>query len=297
MTKAPASFAALDTFIAVAETGGFSAAALRLGVSASAVSRTIARLEQGLDQRLFKRSSRFVSITDDGQQLYEQVLPLLRDLGAVLTQQPANEGIAGTLKVSLPGELLRLLLPHLGPALLVPNPRLRLDLSATDRQVDLIREGFDLAIRIGPVRDSELRIRQLGQAPLRLVAAPSLVATAEPITDIAQLDALPFIGYRRRGRLQPVDFAGGDRLEPVPALQFDTGAAIRSAALAGLGVAQLLEPFIAEDLRDGRLRVLLADRSLPILPISALHAYSGTVPRRVAMFCSFCQSILSSKPG
>ncbi|WP_118134151.1 LysR family transcriptional regulator [Oceanicella sp. SM1341] len=282
--------AGLLAFVRTVETGSFSAAARATGTSPSAVSRSVARLERRLGTRLFNRSTRALAPTAEGRAWFERVAPLLRALADSAEAAGPPGEISGTLRVSLPGDLARLLIGPLTSGLMRAHPGLGLELSFADRRVDVVREGFDLAVRVGRPEDSELTARPLGRLRMVLVAAPALLARHGRPADRAALAALPFVRYMRGGRTQPVSFATGPTLEPRGPLALDAGHAIRSAALHGAGAALLMRCVVAEDIAAGTLEPLLPDDPLPDMPVTGLHAFGRLAPRRLRAFCDVLEA-------
>lgn len=275
----------LVAFVRVVETGSFSAAARGSGATPSAVSKSVARLEALLGARLFRRSTRRQSLTADGQGLFDQVAPLLRALAGAADDLHADGPLRGCLRASLPSELGRLLIPAIARDFLPAHPQVTLELSLSDRHVDVVGEGYDVVYRVGMPTDSELRARTLAQLPMVLAAAPSLLR--EPVTTPAQLTALPFAGYLLHGRVAPLVFADGSVLQPRGPIALDTGAGLRAAALQGLGVVHLMRCTVQAELDRGELVDVWPDAPLPRLPLQAMHALGRHVPTRARMFTEF----------
>ncbi|WP_260581323.1 LysR family transcriptional regulator [Sphingopyxis sp. PET50] len=283
----------LHAFVRTVEAGSFSAAARIAGTTPSAVSKSVERLEQRLGVKLFLRSTRSLALTIDGTAYYERVAPLLRALDEAGEVLRGAERARGLLRVSLPGVL--------GPALVealtgdfVPHyPEIRLEISITDRHVDLVREGYDVALRAGEVEDVDWMVRRLATLPLVLVAAPAwLDGVGRPATREA-LARLPHIRYRLGSRAYPIRFADGIDLLPEGALDTDSGQAMRIAALGGVGVAQLLRLAVADDLAAGRLVEVLPQAPLAAVPVQALHAFGRLAPLRVQLFTDFLAGMLA----
>ncbi|RRN63961.1 LysR family transcriptional regulator [Caulobacter sp. 602-1] len=278
--------AGLSAFIDAVETGSFSAAARRAGTTPSSVSKSIGRLERRLGVRLFVRSTRSVATTVEGAAYFERVAPLLRAL-AEAQDVVRTRSAEGRLRVSLPTDLGRLLLDPLTRIFIPRNPGVRLEVDLSDRHVDLVREGYDLALRAGVAPDPDLVARPLGAAPLVLVASPEHLDRHGRPETLADLAAARHVRYRLHGELFPIRFANGVTLRPEGVLDCDSGFALRSAAINGVGVAQLLRWTVDEDLRAGRLEVVMANSSLPIVPLRILHAFGRFQPLRARLFSDF----------
>lgn len=278
--------AGLSAFIATVETGSFSAAARRAGATPSSVSKSVARLERRLGVRLFVRSTRTVSPTLEGAAYFERVTPLLRALTeAQDAVRPATA--EGRLRVSLPTDLGRLLMDPLTRVFMRRHPGVHLELDMSDRHVDLVREGYDLAVRAGHVQDVDLVARPLDPAPMVLVASPEHLDRHGRPGSLEALSAARHVRYRLGGQPFPIRFADGAVLSPEGVLDCDTGFALRSAAINGVGVAQLLRWTVDEDIRAGRLEVVMADAPLPAVPLRILHAFSRFQPSRARLFSDF----------
>jgi DNA-binding transcriptional LysR family regulator len=227
----------LAAFVRSVEAGSFTGAARLLGTTPSAVSKSIARLERRLEVRLFQRSTRAFALSVEGQRYYERVAPLVKGLDEAQEVLAAPAAAIGRLRVSLPADLGRALLGPITSQLLVRHPGLALDVSLSDRHVDLIREGFDLALRAGQAADSGLHARPLVSLPVVLVASPQyLNAHGEPRT-IEDLALHRHVRYRLGGYVFPITFADGRSLSPEGRFDADSGEAMRTAAINGLGIA------------------------------------------------------------
>ncbi|MDC0726514.1 LysR substrate-binding domain-containing protein [Phytobacter diazotrophicus] len=250
-------------FVQVAEMRSFVAAGRNLGVSASAVGKSIARLEDKLGVRLFHRSTRSITLTAEGHLLLERSRRILAEIEAAqqeLTQ--AAEHPVGRLRLSLPlvGSLV---LPVLGD-FMRQYPQIQLDLEFTDRMVDVIAEGYDAVLRIGPPADSRLSARKLGHFRTVVVASPAYLARCgEPQTP-ADLTRHACLQYRfpSSGKLERWVMRGNEAENELalPATMVCNNIETRVCfALRGLGIAWLPDFAIREALEEGALREVLAD--------------------------------------
>jgi DNA-binding transcriptional LysR family regulator len=255
-------WSAMEAFVRVVEAGSFVAAADRLGISTSSLSRLVADLEHHLGVRLLNRTTRRLSLTEGGQAYYERCVSLLGDLAdaeAVAGQSAAHA--RGTLRLTCSYSMAE---QQVAPAIASfgeRHPGVRFELIVSDRMVDLVEEGFDLAIRVGPVGSDRLVARRLGSMRLLLCAAPSyLERHPAPRTpaDLTAHNALTY-AYSASPRLWRFTDPGGAKHEVRVAgtLHANSGDALRAAAIAGLGV--ICEPdFLLEDaIRRGQLVRLL----------------------------------------
>jgi len=280
----------LVAFASTVEAGSFSAAARVLGTSPSAVSKGVARLEQYFGVRLFQRSTRVLSLTQEGSAYYERIAPLLRALDEASDVVKPVSGARGLLRVTAPGDLGRMFLGPVVERFLPRHPGVKLEVSLVDRQVDLIREGYDVAIRAGRIADSDLTVRRLAEMPLVLVASPGYIARRGMPDSVEALREHAHVRYMLGGKAFPIRFADGTVLHTDSVFDADNSVALRIAALGDLGVAQVLRLFVQDDIEAGRLVPLLPRRPLPHVSISALHAFGRQAPARVRLFIEFVAS-------
>ncbi|MEO7051555.1 MAG: LysR family transcriptional regulator [Rhodanobacter sp.] len=281
--------AGLVAFVRVVEAGSFSSAARNAGSTPSAISKAIQRLESELGTKLFRRSTRTLSLTPDGQAFFDHVAPSLRDIEDSADAIRSTGEARGRLRVSMPSELGRLLMEPITSKFLAMHPQLELDLALSDRHVDVIGEGYDVVFRVGTTVESELKMRTLAQLDMALVASPALLhQTGEP-RSIQELRELPFIRYLLGGRTLPLTFADGATIMPRGRIGLDTGFGLHAAALNGMGVAHLMKCTVQADLDRGDLVQLMRGQRLPSLPLLALHAFGKLTPARVKLLSDFVE--------
>jgi len=245
-------------FVKVVDHGGFAAAGRALGVQKSKLSRRILLLEERLGVRLLNRSSRRFSITEVGREYYDRCAAMLVEAEAadqVVAQMRAEP--RGLVRLSCPTALLTFQFGALVARFMAENPAIEVHLEGTNRRVDVIAEGFDIAIRVRfpPLAPSDLVMRQLDQSTQRLVAGPALVAQAlRSPADLAGLPSLD-LGPPRREHAWQLSHDDGRTavVRHTPRLVTDDMTALREAAYAGVGVVQLPMMMIWEDLAIGRL--------------------------------------------
>lgn len=252
----------LEAFAAVAETGGFTAAARALGRTTSGVSRQVRALEERLGVRLLHRTTRRVSLTEVGAAFRERVQGVLHDLEeAELAVSRLQEEPRGRLRVGIPMDFGRLALADGLAGFAARHPGLRLEVELTDRFVDVVQEGFDLVVRIGNLPDSSLVARRLGPCRRLICAAPSYLEAHGRPARPADLEDHSLVGYAyqrsRRWRFRSRE--GDEIVEVEPRHVANNGEMIRSLLLGGLGVALLPTFLVGDDLRAGRLEALLPD--------------------------------------
>ncbi len=254
---------AVRMLVQVAEARSFTAAAGQLGISQSGLSRAIGRLESELGVRLLQRTTRAVSLTPDGRQFVEHCTPLLcglEDAERRLGDRPCTP--SGVLKLTAPSMFGRKVLVPLTGQLMATYPQLQFELVLNDRLVDLVEEGFDAALRTGPISDVRMVARPL--RPLRwvTVASPGYIARhgAPETVDALQDHACLAVRNLRSGRLVDWQFRDGDGLREFTAparMVFDSGDPLVEGALAGVGIVQVMDFAVADALADGRLQRVL----------------------------------------
>jgi DNA-binding transcriptional LysR family regulator len=283
----------LGAFVRVVEAGSFTGGAHLVGTTPSAISKSIARLERRLGARLFQRSTRSLALTPEGQAYFERVAPLVHAVEEASETLGAEDELRGALRLSMLAEVGRALLQPITAEFLPRHPALRLDVSVTDRHVDLIREGFDLAIRAGTLPDSDLTAKAVGTLELVLVASPDYLDRAGEPDSLDDLLRCAHVRYRLAGRPFPLRLADGREVAlPAGGFDADDGEALRIAAVNGLGITQILKHSVQDDLSVGRLRIILPDLLLAPVPVHALHGFGRLAPRRVRALVSFVSQTL-----
>lgn len=259
----------LTAFVRTADLGSFAAAGRVLGLSASAVGKAVTRLEQEMGVRLLARSTRALSLTDEGRVFHERCRRILDDLDdarAVLSR--SREVPRGRLKVSLPIVTYHLLMPVL-PDFVAAHPEIELELDFNDRLVDLIDEGVDVAIRSGDLPDSRLMTRALRPFQLLLCAAPAYLAAAGQPDCPRDLDGHRAVRFRfpNSGRLQPWPLrlpAGAAEPRPRTVMVCNNMEALKGAVIGGLGIGCMPDFLAAAPIAEGRLvPVLTGHLDLP----------------------------------
>lgn len=255
---------AVRMLVQVAEARSFTLAAGQLGISQSGLSRAIGRLESALGVRLLHRNTRNVSLTPDGRQFVEHCAPLLsglEDAERRLGDRPSTP--SGVLKLTAPSMFGRKVLVPLAGQLMAAHPQLQFELVLNDRLVDLVEEGFDAALRTGPISDVRMVARPLRPLNWVTVASPAYLGQhGEPATVDALHDhACLAVRNLRSGRLVDWQFreAEGQLREftPPARMVFDSGDPLVEGALAGIGIVQVMDFAVADALADGRLQRVL----------------------------------------
>jgi DNA-binding transcriptional LysR family regulator len=281
----------LDAFVASVDEGSFSAAARRLGITPPAVSKSVARLEAGLGVRLFQRSTRSLSLTEEGERLYAQVRRPWIEIADALSQSQEGAGKpAGTLKVSLAPAVGRMYVIPLLDAFMARYPDIVPDLRFENRQVDLIAEGFDVAIGGGLPLTEGLVARELAAVRIVLVAAPA--SLAQHGTPDVPADLARHRGLLRRsigsGRLIPWilrNREGGEVVANVRAVAvMDDPEALARAVACAMGIALLPLPHALPLLQRGEIVPVLPDWYTETRPISIYYSSRKLLPAKVRVF-------------
>lgn len=289
-------FSAIPVFVAVVECGSFSKAGEKLGTSKSAVSKRITQLEQRLGVRLFQRSTRSLSLTEAGEHYYDyagKAYALACEGEDRVTELQGTP--KGLLRLSVPMSFGRLHLAPLVPEFLASYPDVQLELSMDDRMVDLVEGGFDLAIRIGHLPDSQWIARRLAPCLSVVCASPEYLARAgTPRTpaDLARHNCL-FYSYFRGGSEWRFDSPSGPvRVQPQGNYRVNNSEAIRDALVAGMGICQLPTFIVGEDLEAGRLVPILEAYPLPRHSVFAVFAERRHRPAKVTALLDFLEERL-----
>ncbi|MBS1176633.1 MAG: LysR family transcriptional regulator [Proteobacteria bacterium] len=296
----------LQQFLAFAQTarcGSFAAAARDLGQAPSTLAKSVARLEAQLGVKLFHRTTRQVSLTPDGERLFrrcERVLAEVEDLQAEAAGTRAAP--SGTIRIDAPIAYGRRILMPLLAQLLHRHPQLQLDLRLQDAYADLVRDGLDLAIRVGALQDSRLVARRIDWQQLVVVASPAYLQARGTPQRIEDLSAHAAVVFRMpsSGRLRPWQLRDGRRaveLHPAQRVQVNHGDGMVAAALQGLGLMQIPDYMVADEVACGALlEVLAAQRPAP-MPISAVLPSARLVPPRVRLLLDTLQGLRERRGG
>lgn len=302
MDKSDVTLERMRSFVRVAERGNLSAVAREFGVGQSTVTRHLRELEEAVGVPLLSRTTRRVTLTDEGSRYYADCVQILR-----LVEQAGDEARgtrsapAGTIRISCTAAFGVLHVSRLLFAFQDRYPEIGLDLSLTDERIDLVREGVDIALRLGPLADSSMKLRPLGQSRRLLVAAPDyLAARGRPalpqdlaghegvrMSNVAGSDTLDLLGPG--GERHAVSFGGR--------LRVDHGLAAREAVAAGRGIAPTHLWLVGDLLAAGRLEVILPDYALPSVPLSMLIVPERAGIARVRLLVDFLAGQIGGIPG
>ncbi|OPF95617.1 HTH-type transcriptional regulator DmlR [Rhodopseudomonas palustris] len=302
MDKSAVTIERIRTFVRIAERGSLSAVARDLNVGQSTVTRQLQELEAAVGAPLLSRTTRRVTLTEEGSRYYARCVQILR-----LLEQAGDEALgasgtpAGTIRISCTASFGVLHASRLIFAFQDRYPDIGIDFGLTDQRVDLVREGVDLAIRLAPLTDSSLKLRTLGHSHRLLVASPDYLAAHGKPTSPQDLS-------NHQG-VRMVNVAGSDLLvlqgpdqeiHRVPfggRLRVDHGLAAREAMIAGRGIAATHRWLVDDLLAAGRLEVLLPEYRLPPVPLNLLIVPERAGIARVRLLIDFLAEQIGSVPG
>lgn len=290
----------MRTYVAVVSEGSFSRAAERLDMSPQLVSKYVAQLEARLGARLLNRSTRRLSITEPGQAYYERCQDILAEIDEMENAVGDATAVArGTLRINAPMTFGTMHLSRAIAGYQHAQPDVGVDLTLDDRIVDIVSEGYDIAIRIGRLQESSLVARKL--APVRLVVCASpayLEQRGVPDTpeDLKDHESLLYTLSSDPDRWR---FREGDELHDVQvsgSFRVNNGDAIRLAALAGRGLALQPTFIVGEDIRAGRLQIVLEDYEVDPMGVYAVYAHRKYLSGKVRTFVDYLDDCFGSPP-
>lgn len=291
----------LVIFIRVAEMRSFSRAAESLGIQKGRASTVVRQLEDDLGVRLLHRTTRSVQLTEDGRSFQERARELLTDLDDLQTMfAEGGAALRGRLRVDLPTELARTTLIPALPDFIAACPELELEVSSTDRQVDLVEEGFDCVLRLGPIGDETLVARPLGRLRMMNAASPAYLArhgTPRTLEDLQRQDHR-MIHYSRTLGARPYgcEYPDGDDYATLllpGALHVNSVQTYEAAGLAGIGLIQAAFTGIRRHLESGALVEILPEFRPAPLDVSLVVAHRRNLSRRVRIFMNWIEEVLT----
>ncbi|HEV2677350.1 MAG TPA: LysR family transcriptional regulator [Aliidongia sp.] len=302
MDRSDVTLERMRTFMRVAERGSLSAVARELGIGQSTVTRQLRELEEALGVSLLSRTTRRVTMTHEGSLYYANCVQILRLVEQAGEEAQGTRGApAGTVRISCTAAFGVLHASRMIFAFQDRYPDIGIDLSLTDERIDLVREGVDIALRLGPIPDSSMKLRVLGQSRRLLVAAPDYLAVrGRPIvpqdlsghegirmSNVAGSDTIVLQGPD--GERHAVPFGGR--------LRVDHGLAARDALVAGRGIAPAHRWLVDDLVIAGRLEAILPDYSLPSVPLSMLIVPERTGIARIRLLVDFLVERIGDMPG
>jgi len=290
---------AMQVFISVAELSSFSRTADRMGLPKGSVSGAIQQLENHFGTQLLHRTTRKVTLTQDGQRCYVRCQDLLAEIEELEGMfRTSNAPLSGRLRVDMPSGLAKIVVQQGLATFLSAHPDLELELSSSDRRVDLIQEGFDCVVRVGTLQDSGLIARALGQLQMVNCASPAYLEKYGCPQTPADLQRHHLIHYQSaqgaprdkftyvmpQGDIQAVDMQG--------ALTVNSTESYSAACIAGLGIIQVPIIGVREVLQTGGLVSILAHLPAPAMPVSLLYPHRRNLAMRVQVFMDWMSDVI-----
>ncbi|AKA25172.1 LysR family transcriptional regulator [Pseudomonas chlororaphis] len=290
----------MRAFVVTVDANGFAAAARAMDVPRSKVSKQIQALEDAIGVQLLQRTTRSLHLTEAGTEYYESAREVLASVDEA--EQRARDGIGelrGVLRVNAPMSFGLRCLGPLVPLFHEQQPNIELQLVLSDQQVDPVRGGFDVTIRIASLADSSMVARLLAPAPRIMVAAPAYLeraGTPQTPRDLAAHQCLNY-GYLQSGvSLQLSNGKDTQRVHVTGPLHANNGDLLAQAAEAGMGIALLPDFIVAEALAAGRLVPVLCEWQAPPISIHAVYPSARRVPQKTRAFIDFLIAHLAEKP-
>ncbi len=291
-------FDAMQAFVRVAELHSFTAAAENLGLPKSTVSTAVQQLENHLKVQLLYRTTRRVQLTHDGQAFYERAKDVLADMDDIDSMfQQAPAGLDGRLRIDMPVHMARnLIIPRL-PQFLAQHPGLDVELSCTDRRVDVVAEGFDCVIRVGHMADSGLIARPLGVLHMANIASAAYIQRYGTPQTLQDLDHHRLVHYVSQLGNKPDGFEYFDgqayRCYRMPGqVHVDNTLAYQSAVVAGLGIIQAPRLALLDHVRAGALVEVLPHLHAEPMPVALVYPQRRNPARRVRAFMDWVAGLL-----
>ena len=290
---------AMQIFVRVAELASYTRAAESLGMPKASISTAVQRLESEFGTQLLHRTTRKVQMTLDGRACYERCKDLLADMDELQTMfQHGPQSLRGRLRVDMPTGIAKtIILPQL-PKFLRQHPLLEMELSSTDRKVDVIREGFDCVLRVGSLDDSTLIARPLGTYPLINCASPEYVRThglPRNVEDLAHHQLIHYVGTLG-GKPYGFEYHDGVTYRTIAmpgAITVNSAEAYQAACLAGLGIIQAPTVGMLPLIQQGLLVEVVPQLRAEPMPVSLLYAQRRNLSRRVQVFMSWVAEVMA----
>jgi DNA-binding transcriptional LysR family regulator len=291
----------LQVFISVIESGSISAAAEQVGQTPSAISRTLSRLETKLETTLINRTTRRMDLTEEGKFFLEKaklILAQMEELEERLSLR--HQTAAGRLRINAASPfMVHSVVPYVAEFREL-YPDIQLELNSNDLIIDLLEQSTDIAIRIGTLADSTLHARSLGSSPLNILASPAYLEKYGVPSSVEALDEHVLLGFTQTESLNhwPLRHAEGDRLLIQPAIAASSGETLRQLALAGQGIVCLSHFMTHEDIRLGRLKIILPGANTGYRqPINAVYYRNSQLALRIQCFLDFIQKKMAVYAG
>lgn len=292
---------ALQTFVRVVQTGSFTRAAEALDTQKAHVSRVVTQLEQELGVRLLERTTRALSLTEIGREFFERSVGILASVDdARRAVQKAQGEPRGTLRLTCGVEFGMIAVSGWISRYLERYPRVQVETEFTGRVVDIVHEGFDLAIRVGSLAESSLAARKLGELHYGLYAAPAYLARHRPLLGPDDLPAHTLLAFSGGGQAAVWQLSDGTKIRRVavqPRLKVNNVFAVRDAAMAGLGIAQLPLIVASPALQSSHLKAVLPGWAPSPVPVHAVFASARYLTPKVRRFIDLAAAMRATPLG
>lgn len=290
----------LQAFVAVVDTGSITAASELLGLTISATSRTLGRLEEKLQTTLLRRTTRRLELTEEGTTFLQHARAILASVDEAEEQMAARRmRPVGRLRVDAATPFMLHVLVPLLDGFNARFPDVQLELNSNEGIVDLIEKRTDVAFRIGTLKDSTLHARPMGTSRLRVLASPAYLKRHGTPSDPAQLAQHSLLGFTQPETLNdwPLRDAAGNTLHIQPTIASSSGETLRQMALANLGIVCLSDFMTREDRRSGKLVTVLTKQTLDVRqPINAVYYRNTALASRITCFVDHVIQALGTRP-
>ncbi|NBB08591.1 LysR family transcriptional regulator [Pseudomonas sp. SLFW] len=288
----------LQVFVSVIESGSISAAAEQIGQTPSAISRTLSRLEAKLGTTLINRTTRRMDLTEEGKFFLERAKQILGQMEELEERMSLRQQTPfGRLRINAASPfMLHSIVPYVAEFRTL-YPDIQLELNSNDLIIDLLEQSTDVAIRIGALADSTLHARSLGSSPLNILASPDYLKKHGTPKTVEALSGHSLLGFTQTETLNhwPLRHSEGDRLFIQPTVAASSGETLRQLALAGEGIVCLSHFMTHEDIRLGRLKVVLSQANSGYRqPIHAVYYRNSQLALRIQCFLDFIQEKLAN---
>ncbi|MFM9851968.1 MAG: LysR family transcriptional regulator [Sphingomonadaceae bacterium] len=286
----------MTSFVSVADSGSFSVAANRLGLTQSTVSKQIAALEAHLTARLFHRTTRSLALTNEGSAFYESVQRALAAIDEAQASIGPTAEVHGLLRVTMPLTLAESRLIAIIADFLADNSQLQIDLSVSDHPLNLVADNIDIALRVGRLVDSNLVARKIGTTHRVLVASPAYLAKAgrpQAINDLVRHNCVLYSLSSSGSRWM---FASGEAVQVSGNFRASSPNALRAAALAGIGIALNARWLFEREIESGALEIVLAEHEPEQMPIQAVLPSGRYIATRTRLFLDYVAAALARDP-
>ncbi|WJV55966.1 LysR family transcriptional regulator [Pectobacteriaceae bacterium CE90] len=290
----------MQAFVVVVDSGSITAGAEQLGQTTSGISRALSRLEHKLDITLIHRTTRRLSLSEEGQLFLQQARDVIQAVEYAEEQMALRrEQPSGRLRINAASSFMQHVIVPLIPEFRRRYPQIVLELNTDDVIIDLLEQHTDIAIRIGTLRDSSIHARALGASRLRVLASPEYLRRCGVPMSVDALASHTLLGFTQIESLNhwPLRSASGDVYPIRPALAASSGEMLRLLALRGEGIVRLSDFMTREDIAAGHLVQILEDETVDMrLPVNAVYYRNTQLAVRIACFLDFLSEKIAQHP-